>query len=71
MEPKNYATIRSLLKKERGEKVAPHEINEETEFTQEDQELEKAYKEISQDKERKKLTKLAQKAALKDLQKRL
>jgi hypothetical protein len=24
MEPKNYATLRSLLKKERGEKIAPH-----------------------------------------------
>jgi cell division protein FtsL len=97
MEPKNYATLRSLLKQEQGEKIAPYvfklaniqtlqeylkqerikyetyqEIAEnETEFAQEDQELEKAYKEINQDKERKKITKSAQKAALKDLRKRL
>ena len=24
MEPKNYAALRSLLKKEQGEKIAPH-----------------------------------------------
>lgn len=24
MEPKNYSTIRSILKKEQGEKIAPH-----------------------------------------------
>jgi hypothetical protein len=97
MEPKNYAALRSLLKKEQGEKIAPYvfkldniqtlqeylrqeriryetyqEISEdETEFTQEDQELEKAYQEISQDEERKKVTKSAQKAALRDLRKRL
>ena len=97
MEPKNYAALRSLLKQEQGEKIAPYvfklaniktlqeylkqerikyetyqEIQEsETEFAQEDQELEKAYRAISQDKERAKLTKPAQKAALRDLQKRL
>ena len=26
MEPKNYSTIRSILKKEQGEKVAPHTV---------------------------------------------
>jgi hypothetical protein len=97
MEPKNYATLRSLLKQEQGEKIAPYvfkltniqnlqeylkrerikyetyqEIPEnEAEFAQEDQELEKAYRAVSQDKERKKLTKSAQKVALRDLQKRL
>ena len=97
MEPKDYAALRSLLKKEQGEKIAPYvfkleniqvlqeylkqerikyetyqEISEnEEELINEDQELEKAYREISQDKERKKMTKLAQKAALSDLRKRL
>ena len=97
MEPKNYSTIRSLLKQERGEKLAPYvfklenahslqeylkkerityetyqEISEsEEEFIREDKKLEKSYRAISQDKERKKLTKSTQKASLKDLQKRL
>ena len=110
MEPKNYSALRSLLKQEQGEKIAPYvfkveniqllqdylkqerityetykllssntqrhetyqEIPEnETEFVQEDQELEKSYQAISQDKERKELTKQGQKAALRDLQKRL
>lgn len=97
MEPKNYAALRSLLKKEQGEKIAPHvfkleniqvlqeylqqerikyetyqEISEnEAKLVNEDRELEKAYREISQDKERKKLTKSVQKAALSDLRKRL
>jgi len=97
MEPKNYAALRSLLKKEQGEKIAPYifkleniqvlqeylqqerikyetyqEIPEnDEELINEDQELEMAYREISQDKERKKLTKSAQKAALSDLRKRL
>ena len=80
MEPKNYAVLRSLLKKEQGEKITPYvfkleniqvlqrylqqerikyetyqEISEnEMELVDEDQELEKAYREISQDRERKK-----------------
>lgn len=110
MEPKNYAALRSILKKEQGEKIAPYVFKVEniqllqeylkqeriiyetykllssntqryktyqkipenkTELAHEDQELEKAYQAISQDKERKKLTKPAQKTALRDLQKRL
>jgi hypothetical protein len=97
MEPKNYATLRSLLKQEQGEKIAPYvfkcenpqvlqeylkkerikyesyqEIPEsEEEFAWEEQELAQAYREISQDQERKKITKSAQKAVLKDLRKRL
>ena len=106
MEPKNYAALRSLLKQEQGEKIAPYVFkveniqllqdylkqerityetykllssntkkNEtpesEAEFAHEDKELEKAYRAVSQDKERAKLTKSAQKAALRDLQKRL
>ncbi|CAG8839749.1 3956_t:CDS:2 [Gigaspora margarita] len=50
MEPKNYATIHSLLKQEWGEKGISEE---EAEVTHEDQELEKVYKQISQDEERK------------------
>src|SRR6185312_4683846 len=97
MEPKNYAALRSLLKKEQGEKIAPYvfkleniqvlqeylqqerikyetyqEISEnEEELINEDKELEMAYREISQDKERRELTKSAQKVALSDLRKRL
>src|SRR4051812_3998220 len=97
MKPRNYSTLRAILKEEQGEKITPYifklrnaqniqqylqsekisyeayqAINEtQEEFTKEDEELEKAYREISQDKERSSLTKQAQKAALKDLQKRL
>jgi alcohol dehydrogenase class IV len=93
MEPKDYSTLRALLKKQQGERITPYifKINntqpvedylsqqridyeiydKKEEKLPTDQELEKAYREISQDKERKKLTKSAQKAALKDLRKRL
>jgi|SRR3954447_21412990 len=93
MEPKDYSTLRALLKKQRGERITPYifkvnnpqpvedylaqqkidyEIyNKKEEKLPTDQELEKAYREIGQDKERKKLTSLAQKAALRDLRKRL
>ncbi|CAG8809784.1 19503_t:CDS:1, partial [Racocetra persica] len=68
----NLQTLQKYLQKEKIKYETYQEIAEnETEFTHEDQELEKAYKQISQDQERKKLTKPAQKAALRDLQKRL
>src|SRR3954465_6042513 len=97
MKPRNYSTLRALLKEERGEKITPyifklrnaqiiqeylrqeridyeayqaiHENHEE--FSQEDEELEKAYCEASQDPERRQLSKQGQRAALKDLQKKL
>ncbi|KLL02796.1 MAG: hypothetical protein MRECE_9c038 [Mycoplasmataceae bacterium CE_OT135] len=97
MKSHNYNTIRTLLKEEQGEKIAPYifklrnaqaiqeylrqeKINYETyqaiqenqeEFAQEDEELEKAYQAASQDPERSKLVKRGQRVALKDLQKRL
>ena len=43
----------------------------EKQLDEKEKQLEQAYREISQDKERKKLTKSAQKAALRDLRKRL
>ncbi|RIA83269.1 hypothetical protein C1645_834092 [Glomus cerebriforme] len=68
----NTQSLQEYLKKERITYETYQVIPEsEVEFAQEDKELTKAYQEISQDKERKKLTKSAQKASLKDLQKRL
>ncbi|CAG8713444.1 27054_t:CDS:2 [Gigaspora margarita] len=58
MEPKKYATIHSLLKQEQREKNYLRNLlkisKKEAEFIYEDQELKKAYKQISQDEEKKK-----------------
>ncbi|CAG8808368.1 2722_t:CDS:2, partial [Dentiscutata erythropus] len=59
MEPKNYAAIRSLLKQERGEKVAPHvfkleNIHSLQKYLQQERITYETYREVSENEIRKK-----------------